>query len=232
MDTTSPAPGYRVRQQRVAVAGGADLEIRSLLDRRQYADPLGEAADAGISAANWPLFGLVWPSAQVLADLMQIWAFGSRRVLEIGCGLALASLVVHRRDGDITASDCHPLTESFLRENLRLNAMPMLRYRTGHWGRANPLLGEFDLIIGSDVLYERGQPDQLAAFIGRHAAPRAEVLIVDPDRGNRNALHRGMHRAGFDPTETRIDAPLADGSAYRGRLLRYRRDAAPSGRAR
>lgn len=216
-------PGYEVRFQRVAVAGGADLEIRSLLDRQQYADPLGEAAAAGISPACWPLFGQVWPSAQKLADLMQVWEFGGARILEIGCGLALASLVVHRRLGDITASDCHPLAQAFMNANLELNALPAMKYGTGNWARANPALGEFDLIIGSDVLYERSQPEQLAAFIQLHAAAQAEVLIVDPNRGNRAAFNRCMATLGFVLTETRIDTALDDSTPYRGRLLHYRR---------
>ncbi len=219
-------PGYEVKCQRVAVAGGRDLQIRSLLDRLQYADPLGEAEAAGISPAGWPLFGLVWPSAQKLADLMQVWDLGSRRVLEIGCGLGLASLVIHRRQGDITASDCHPLAEAFLHANLELNQLSKMKYLTGNWGRVNPLLGKFDLIIGSDVLYERSQPEQLAAFIQLHSAPCAEVLITDPNRGNRNAFTRCMAVLGFALTETRIDTPLEDGSPYRGRLLRYQREMA------
>lgn len=218
-------PGYRVALQRVAVAGGDALQIRSLLDRQQYADPVGEALAAGISPANWPLFGLLWPSAQKLADLMQRWTIGDRRILEIGCGLGLASLVIHRRQGDITASDCHPLTESFLRANLLLNGLPRLQYRTGHWQRANPLLGTFDLIVGSDVLYERDQPGQLAAFVQIHAAERAEVLIVDPNRGNRAAFSRSMDQLGFALAETLLEAPLDDGTPYRGRLLRYCRGA-------
>ena len=46
-------PGYDVKVQHVAVAGGDDLEIRSLLDRQQYADPDGAAELAGISPACW-----------------------------------------------------------------------------------------------------------------------------------------------------------------------------------
>lgn len=219
--------GYAVKQERIAVAGGADLEIRSLLDRLQYADPLGEAQAAGIGAAAWPLFGLVWPSAQKLADLMQVWELGGRRILEIGCGLGLASLVIHRRFGDITASDRHPLTEEFLLANLALNRLPPMAYRTGHWERSNPRLERFDLVIGSDVLYERDQPGQLAGFIARHAAPVAEVLIIDPDRGNRNAFKYSMAGHGFGCTETCLDAPLDDGSPYRGRLLHFQRALAP-----
>lgn len=214
-------PGYEVKLQQVAVAGGAGLAIRSLRDRQQFSDPLGLAAAAGISPASWPLFGQVWPSAQKLADIMQTRAFGSRRILEIGCGLGLASLVIHRRLGDITASDCHPLVESFLLANLRLNQLPDMKYRTGNWTRTNPGLGEFDLIIGSDVLYERGQPEQLAAFIALHAAPGAEVLIIDPNRDNRGEFNRRMAMLGYSISETLLDAPLDDGAPYRGRLLRY-----------
>ncbi len=121
--------------QRVAVCGGADLEIRSLLDRQQFVDPLGDAAEAGRSPATWPLSGQGWPSAQKLADLVQVWELDSSRVLEIGCGLGLASMVIHRRHGDATASDCHPLTEAILQANLLLNQLPAMKYITGNWSR-------------------------------------------------------------------------------------------------
>ena len=215
--------GYEVKCQNIAVAGGADLDIRSLLDRQQYFDPLGEAEAAGISPATWPLFGQIWPSAQKLADLMQVWDIAGRRILEIGCGLGLASLVIHRRHGDITASDCHPLAENFLQQNLQRNLLPHLPYVTGNWAREDSLLGKFDLIIGSDVLYERSHPEQLAGFLHAHLATQAEVLIIDPNRSNRSAFNRAMAATGFSLTETLINAPLDDGSPYRGRLLHYRR---------
>ena len=209
--------------QRVGVGGGADLQIRSLLDKQQFYDPLGIALEAGISSATWPLFGLVWPSAQKLADLMQTWELKAKRVLERGCGLGLASLVIHRREGDITASDCHPLTETFLKANLLLTGLPPLPYETGNWGRVNKGLGQFDLLIASDVLYERSHPAQLSGFIQEHAAEGAEVLIVDPNRGNRSAFHKDMARMGFSVTELMMNEPLEDHSAYRGRLLHYKR---------
>ena len=127
-------PGYRTRQHRVAIAGVDDLVIRSLADRRQFFDPLGEAERLGISSAAWPLFGLLWPSgAQLAARIALRPVSGGERILEVGCGLALASLVGHRRGADVTASDRHPLTERFLEENLRLNDLAPMKYRHGHW---------------------------------------------------------------------------------------------------
>ncbi|MDP2006293.1 SAM-dependent methyltransferase [Methylibium sp.] len=218
-------PGYLTQVQTVAV-GGVDMQIRSLLDRQQFHDPEGAAERVGISSATWPLFGLVWPSALVLAAQMEHIALGTRRVLELGCGLALASLVVQRRQGRVTASDHHPLTESFLLENLRLNGLPALRYQRGDWAVADPSLGRFDLIVGSDVLYERGQPRLLSDFIERHSHDVAEVVIVDPDRGNRSAFNRHMALLGFARSERRV-TQLPAGAAYKGRVLSYLRSERP-----
>jgi len=200
---------------------GGDIQLRSLLDRQQFYDPLGEAEREGISCAAWPIFGLLWPSSRVLAHVMLTLELGGKRILELGCGLGLASLVVHRRGGNITASDCHPLAADFLLENLKLNHLPAMKYQTGNWSRHNPLLGRFDLIIGSDVLYDRGQPQALSQFIDLHAQPDGEVLIVDPDRGNRVSFSRKMDSLGYSHTETRIAMLPGAGGPYKGRLLRY-----------
>ncbi len=216
----SQALPYQLKFETVSGSGG-ELQLRSLLDRQQFFDPLGEAEREGISSAAWPLFGLLWPSGRVLAHVMQTFELGGKRILELGCGLGLASLVIHRRGGDITASDCHPLAADFLRENLKLNHLPVMKYQTGNWSRLNPLLGRFDLIIGSDVLYDRGQPQVLSQFIDLHAQPDVEVLIVDPDRGNRASFNRNMDLRGYSHTETPISMLPGTGGKYKGRLLRY-----------
>jgi len=230
-------PGYQVKNESIAIAGVANLNIRSLLDRQQYADPTGEAEALGISSAAWPLFGLLWPSGQQLATYMAVRPLqDGERVLEIGCGLALASLVCHRRGMDVTASDCHPLAGAFLAENVRLNDLPPMVYRHGDWA-IDPTVsdddaesttrpgvhGLFDLIMGSDVLYERDDGGVLTRFIEHHAAPAAEVLIVDPNRGNRSAFNKRMALLGFELTDTPLTVPLSDGSPYKGRLLRFTR---------
>lgn len=224
-ETLAPSTPYQLKFETVS-GSGDDLQLRSLLDRQQFYDPLGEAEREGISSSAWPIFGLLWPSGRVLAHVMLTFEIGGRRILELGCGLALASLVVHRRGGNITASDCHPLVADFLLENLKLNRLPAMKYQSGNWSRSNPILGRFDLIIGSDVLYDRGQPEVLSQFIDLHAQPNAEVLIVDPDRGNRVSFSRKMDSLGYSHTETRISTLPGDGGKYKGRLLSYRKSSA------
>ncbi|MFC6841720.1 class I SAM-dependent methyltransferase [Xanthomonas theicola] len=210
--------------------GGQDYRIRSLLDTQQFSDPDALAAGAGISSAQWSLFGNVWPAGRLLAEAMALFDSAGKRILEIGCGLGLASLVLRRRGADILASDRHPLTEVFLAYNAALNEMPAVPYRRLDWAQPNDGLGRFDVIIGSDVLYEHQHPRLLAALLARHAATSAEVLIADPGRGNSAALTRALAAQGYTLSEQReLQLGPADLPPYRGRVLRYRRDAVPTG---
>ncbi|MDD2739896.1 MAG: SAM-dependent methyltransferase [Methylomonas lenta] len=215
-------PDYQVKYEIVTVAN-IEYHIRSLLDLQQYSDPEGKAQQTGLSSSNWSLFGQIWPSARVLALAMNSFDLAGKRILEIGAGLGLASLVIHRRAGDITVSDWHPLTEDFLLENLQLNELGPLKYETSNWFDDNHDLGQFDLIIGSDLLYERQQPGQLADFIDRHASPAAEIIIVDPDRGNRAGFCQQMDTLGFNLTMVKANRFLENGTPYKGRFLSFLR---------
>ncbi|MBS7780852.1 methyltransferase [Acidovorax sp. CCYZU-2555] len=258
--------GYLTKQESIAVHGVEHLTIRSLLDKQQFHDPQGEAEQLGISDAFWPLFGLLWPSGEQLAACVAARPrVAGERILELGCGLGLASLVCHRRGDDITASDCHPMAGAFMRENLRLNQLPPMKFRIGHWGathtdqtayermdiadrdhedlahgvRSLPLDyqsatneqsevwavdGRFDLIVGSDLLYERDVRATLPIYIESHCTPAAQIWVVDPDRGNRSAFSRQMAELGFGVEEQRLDRAASELlPAYKGRLLKYQR---------
>ena len=215
-------PGYSTRRVELRF-GGQPLHICALSDTQQFADPHGLAERAGISSALWSLFGQVWPSGRVLAQAMSTIEIQDKRILELGCGLALSSLVLHRRGADVLASDHHPLAPMFLARNAGLNGMSTPNYIDLPWAVANTTLGLFDLIIGSDVLYERDHAALLAAMILRHATPNGCVIITDPGRGNSGPLTTALARQGFDVVEQRSPFDDADLPPYRGRLLSYRR---------
>ncbi len=228
-------PGYQTKHEHIAVAGAAHLNIRSLLNRNQFFDPAGDAESLGISSAAWPLFGMLWPSGSRLAEHMALRPVNAaEHILEIGCGLALASLVAHRRGAHVTASDCHPLAAGFLLCNLRINGLAPMPYLHGQWGGTEELVADntpqaaprqrYDLIMGSDVLYERDAKGDLAHFIASHANPVVEVCIIDPDRSNRSAFSQRMLALGFTLQEERLDIAAAGSTqAYKGRKLTYRR---------
>ncbi len=217
-------PGYEVETV-IHQIGGSDFSIRALLNRRQFSDPDGSAERAGVSPAAWPLFGVVWPAGLALAGEMCRFPIAGKSILELGCGIALSSLVLARRGADITACDHHPLAEAFLQHNVALNALPALPFRTAPWLGPNPLLGRYDLILGSDLLYERDHAALLAGFIDLHANPTAQVLIADPGRGYVSPFSVLMTALGYVRSTSVM--PMANSIGMpdsRGRLFSYTRN--------
>ena len=215
-------PGYRVREIEHAIGSHA-YRLRVLVDTQQFADPDGHSARIGISSAQWSLFGQVWPAGRLLAQAMHRFDIEGKRILELGCGIGLASLVLQRRGADVVASDAHPLAEVFLAYNAALNELPALHYRHLRWDMPLDTLGLFDAVIASDVLYERDHAELIAGVVERHALPIAEVLVTDPGRGNSAPFTRAMAAQGYAATEQRSRFDEKDVEPFRGRLLSYRR---------
>lgn len=169
----------------------------------------------------WPLFGQVWPMSKILAQVMLDEPIAGRRILEIGCGIGLPSLVIKRLGGDITASDYHPLAAEFLLENSILNHLDPITFSPGNWNTQDDSLGLFDLIIGSDILYERQHIALTSEFIDHHAAPQSEVIVVDPGRGSHRAFARAMEQLGYRHSWSDLKSYSAPGVMMKGFILRF-----------
>lgn len=203
--------------------GDVDIHLRTLRDRQQYLDVDGVAERLGIHSSNWALFGIVWASSEVLAHLMVDYDVDGKRILEVGCGIGLSSLLLNSRHADITATDYHPEAGAFLEENVRLNRGEQIPFvRTG-WGDGDCGLGTFDMIIGSDLLYEQDHVELLAGFIDLHANPACDVILVDPGRGHHARFSKKMVNLGYSHSQRApADVDYLD-KPYKGQILSYRR---------
>ncbi len=118
-----------------------------------------------------PYFGVIWPSARVLASQVLSAAlkdpskFKNLTLLEIGCGLALPSILASIHGAEVIATDYHPDVPIFLNENSRINKLQTLRYLLLDWGHAlkQGVLPDFSkavhcgkLIPKSNEVAERG----------------------------------------------------------------------------
>lgn len=217
-----PDGPVRLRYQTLEI-GSHDVHLRTLRDLQQLGDASGEAACAGVPEAMWSIFGVVWPSGLALAGLMATEDIDGRRIVEVGCGIGVASQILNARGADITATDRHPEAARFLAANTALNGQtPIPFVRAGWADESAPELGGFDLIIGSDLLYERAPAAALAAFIGRHARPTCEVVLLDPRRGHAARFATHMAELGF--SAERVSPQATDGApAYDGHIYRFRR---------
>lgn len=216
---TSPV---RVRYQTIEV-GHKDIHLCTLRDNQQFSDPDGVAEQLGISSATWPLFGVVWPSSLVLANHMLDYDIAGKRILEVGCGIGLSSILLNKRNADITATDYHPKVEHFLNRNAKLNNGKAIAFERVDWADENCDLGLFDLIIGSDILYEDQHVELLANFIARHAKPQCKVILVDPGRGRRNKITNSLQAFGFTGNHIKPEHTDYLEQPFKGDILKFLR---------
>lgn len=203
--------------------GKSDIHLRTLRNSQEYSDDEDIAEKLGISSANWSLFGIVWDSSKVLANYMFEYEFEDKKILEVGCGIALSSLMLNQRHADITATDYHPEAENFLLNNVMLNEGAKIPFIRTSWADADSGLGKFDVIIGSDILYEADHIDLLSDFIHQHAQPECEVIIVDPGRGQHARFSKKMVILGYSHSQDKAKNVDYLTKPFKGQILRYLR---------
>lgn len=192
---------YQLRKQNETI-GGITLEIECLesLDRTidELFVQLEKTGNPALLEELCPYFGALWPSARALAEAISEREMKGKRVLELGCGLALPSLVASKQGAEVTATDFHPEVPVFLNRNLALNGLTALKYVRVDWSRDRfPDLGQYDFVIGSDVLYEKTHGANLASVIERYLAPAGVALISDPGRPYLQGFAEEMSRRGL-----------------------------------
>lgn len=203
--------------------GKLDIHLCTLRSNQEFHDPEGVAEKLGISSASWPLFGIIWPSSLVLAHFIFDYKTSSKRILEVGCGMALTSLLLNKQSADITATDYHPEVGTFLKRNTELNQDSAIDFMQVDWAAKTDDLGLFDLIIGSDLLYEDEHIELLASFIEKHANPICEVIIVDPGRGRKNKLSNRMQEFGFNFSQQKPSHTNYLDKEFKGYILKFLR---------
>ena len=196
---------YPMTCQRVR-AGDLTLNIDCLADVEgaidlvfHWLEGLGRSADEIERLA--PYFGVVWPSALALAEYVSghlgAPKLAGKKVLEIGCGLAVPSLVCATLGADVTVSDGHPDVLRFLERNVLQVGDPDITYITADWTSGTMDVGTFDFIIASDILYEAYHADFFCEVIRRHAGPHTNVVLTDPGRAYIQRFVNGMKLQGW-----------------------------------
>jgi predicted nicotinamide N-methyase len=136
---------------------------------------------------NFPFGLLLWASAIGLAEhlLSEPGLVAGKGVLEIGAGgVGLPGLVASEAGAsEVLQTDYHEESLALLARNAEQNGYEgRVVQARGDW-REFPELGQpFDVVIGSDVLYERTLHNSLLTLLPRLVAQGGTLLLSDPMR--------------------------------------------------
>ncbi len=120
-----------------------------------------------------PYWAELWPAATALAGALPPSLEGAR-VVELGCGLGLPSLVAAARGAAVTATDWAQDAVDLLARNAAANGLE-LRTDVRDW--RDPWPERFDLGLAADVLYEERNVEPVLARL-RELAPEALVGLA------------------------------------------------------
>jgi predicted nicotinamide N-methyase len=130
-----------------------------------------------------PYWAELWPSGVALARAIGSRALGGRRVVELGCGLGLPSIAAALAGGRVLATDWSSAAVERAADNARRNDAHIDTLICS-WAEPGPIeaRGPFDVVLASDVLYERRDVEPMLAVLPRLLAPGGEAWIADPGR--------------------------------------------------
>lgn len=127
-----------------------------------------------------PYWAVLWRSGLALAERVAGAPLRGRRVVELGCGLGLPSLVAASRGASVLATDFEPEALELLSRNAAENGLAVETLCVD-WSSAEALIerGPFDLVLAADVLYDASAVDPLLSLLPRLAG---EAWLADPGR--------------------------------------------------
>ena len=136
-------------------------EPEALIDEEAFADD-----------EFMPYWAELWPAGLALAEALPGDLAGVR-VVELGCGLGVPSLVAAARGAEVTAVDWADDAIELLRDNAARNGLALEAVHAD-WRSFD---GEFDLALAADVLYEARNVEPLVRLLPR-LAPEALVALA------------------------------------------------------
>lgn len=129
-----------------------------------------------------PYWADVWPSALGLATRIAQEAGNGRRLLELGCAVGFVACLAVKVGFRVTATDYYAEACDFTRLNAYRNGMSMPEGRMVDWRHYPEDLRDLDVVIASDVLYEKPYCDLVAQCFFRSLSPSGLGILTDPQR--------------------------------------------------
>jgi predicted nicotinamide N-methyase len=133
-----------------------------------------------------PYWADIWPSSTILASHLVGLANRSHRTrrkgLELGCGVGLVTTAAMIAGYDMLATDYYTDALAFTRANAWRETGASPDARMIDWRAFPDEVSGYDLILASDVLYEKEYARLLPGIFKRALAPGGMVIVADPGR--------------------------------------------------
>ncbi len=143
--------------------GDKVLKVLQIKDYEEYVAKLVE--EGNVDALDLPFWAKIWDASLMLAYFMGTQPVApGRKILEIGAGLGIVGIYAALHGHNVVISDINEDALLFAEANALMNGVRNASIRRIDW--KDPVLpGSYDLIIGSEVVYDRESYPALVQFL-------------------------------------------------------------------
>ena len=145
-------------------------------------EPLIKGKDIFADISDFPFWVKIWESSVVLADFMaRMAADPCQRILELGAGLGVAGIAAAGFGHRVTITDYDDGILDFSRVSAAVNGCEGVLQQRLDWLEPEEL-GVFDMIIGSEILFNSRFFIPLLNVLARYLAPHGVVYLAHDRR--------------------------------------------------
>jgi len=179
--------GARETEEKAVVIRGRRFTLLTPKFLEEYIDPDNPLHD-------FPLWAKAWEASWVLADFLAgLPAEPGKRFLEIGCGLGLVGVVAASFGHKVVMTEHNPDAIEFARVNAQLNHCADTEIIDLDWNSPS-LYGQFDAVVGSEVVYHEKDFEPLRNLFERLLKPGGEVILCEGVRRTSLDFFKEMQR--------------------------------------
>jgi predicted nicotinamide N-methyase len=155
---------------------GKKLVLHTVDDWDIFVEGLAQKGDAYIE--HFPFWVKIWEASIVLADhLMNISLPKNVRVLEVGAGVGVTGLFLGACGYDVTITDYKDGAIALLKKNVAYNKLTTVSVKKLDWNKPE-LNTRFDIIIGSELIYNEKFIVPLIALFRKYLRPHGTVFLA------------------------------------------------------
>ncbi|GAB4380562.1 MAG: methyltransferase domain-containing protein [Calditrichia bacterium] len=203
---------FQLRQKAVQV-GETVYQLFTVKDIDELLDRLIEQPPdhPEVKDERLPYWAEIWPSSIALARFLSQKNLieSEARIIEIGCGIGLVGMAVANTSSHILLTDYQPDALLFAELNWLMNLGRSPTLQLLDW--RNPAMEErFDVVLASDVIYEKRFFHPLIHTFESLLLPEGHVYLSEPNRPVAHNFFDLLHPAGFDFKKYEVETTYED----------------------
>lgn len=183
--------GFPVSFTEIRVAGHV-LDLATVANLEAHLDRDRLLGDSDYEPPYW---ALVWSGARLfLPGFLDRHDVAGARILDVGCGLGVVSLVLAAAGAKVTALDRAEPALEFVSRSIERNQLAIETCAMDLSDLARKR--RFDHVIAAELLYEREGFPALAEQLVKRLAAGGRLTLVDAHRIDTASFYREMERVG------------------------------------